>query len=163
MNKFSFVQVLTYCERLMAAKIMNSISYKHPDILTENQRKAARNTLSYLSNNSNIESKSETKDEVIGLKNHSFTKESAYTFNEWKESYNEFRVASGDTDVTKDELKEKAQVLINKSNEVKAYIDSGEVPNKFIAEFKKATEPQDGLMDFDYKKALKLTEEETQE
>lgn len=42
-------------ERLMAAKIMNSIAEKHPDILTENQRKAARNTLSYLSKNTNID------------------------------------------------------------------------------------------------------------
>lgn len=47
-------------ERLMAAKIMNSIAEKHPDILTESQRKAARNTLSYLNKNTNVESKSET-------------------------------------------------------------------------------------------------------
>ena len=149
-------------ERLEAVKIMNSIADKHPDALTEKQHKAAK-ALLHMNDNTNVESKSETNAEVRGLKKHSFTKESAFIFKEWRESYNAFMIAEGDTDVNKDELKKKAQAFINKSNDVKAHIVSVEVPNKFITEFKNATEPQDGFKNFYYEKALRLTEEETQE
>ena len=64
--------VATY-ERLKAAKVMNSIAYRYPDILTKKQRKAAM-ALLYVNDNTNVESNSETKDEAIGLQDHSLTK-----------------------------------------------------------------------------------------
>lgn len=73
-------------ERFKAAKIMNSIAYRYPDILTKKQRKAAM-ALLYVNDNTNVESKSETKAEVTGLQDHSLTKESEYTFKELQENY----------------------------------------------------------------------------
>ena len=73
-------------ERFKAAKIMNSIAYRYPDILTKKQRKAAM-ALLYINDNTNVESKSETKDEVIGLQDHSFNNKSEYTFKECQENY----------------------------------------------------------------------------
>ena len=73
-------------ERLKAAKIMNSIAYRYPDILTKKQRKAAM-ALLYINDNTDVESKSETKAEFTGLQDHSLTKESEYTFKECQENY----------------------------------------------------------------------------